>query len=74
MKMSIMVACECGHVDSMKLKRIVNKIPDTGRVYEDYLTITDSDFENGLFATNQSQPDEVSIICKCWKIQELSIS
>lgn len=74
MKMSIRVVCECENADSMQLKRIVNEIPDTGSIYEDYLTITESDFANGLFATKQSQPDEVSIICqKCGETQVLSI-
>lgn len=74
MKMSILVECECGNADSMELKRIVNEIPDTGRIYEDYLTITESDFTNGLFTANQSQPDEVTLTCqKCGIKQELSI-
>lgn len=68
MKISMTVECECGNYDSLVVKRTTNEIPDTGRVYEDYSSITDSKFKNGLFTSGQSQPDEITITCnECGK-------
>ena len=64
MKISVTVECECGNYDSLVAKRTTNSIPDTGRIYEDYSSITDSYFKNKFFSVEQSQPDEVTITCK----------
>lgn len=74
MKMSITLECDCGNKDTIILKRVINKIPDTGRVYEDYSMITESDFKDRTFAMEKSQPDDVTIVCqKCGHTQELSL-
>lgn len=63
MKFSLTVECKCGNYDNMVLKRTTNRIPDTGRIYEDYSSLTDSEFKNGFFSTRQIQENEVIVKC-----------
>ncbi|WPS85633.1 hypothetical protein SMD22_00810 (plasmid) [Brevibacillus halotolerans] len=73
MKIKIELECECGNKLYIPLKRTINKLVESGRIYEDYSSITDSFNGNESFSVKQTVPEEVTFTCKvCGTSHELS--
>lgn len=72
MRVELKVICDCGNMDYMVLKRTTNAL-EGGHVYEDYSSITNTEFIHGGFKVEQYHEDTVEIICNnCFITHEIT--